>query len=227
MLYRLNAGAAWCLAVIGMLGHLLLWSLESLVLFALCVPLTVVGLLVVPLALLFPDDSRKAETYKTDGVNVWWLRRLPRLASWWDNPYDGFLGDDSFRWAGRDVPFGWLNTDFLAQCWWGAVRNPLHRFKSFLITCDVRRCAFQLLAGQPFVRDRADATGFQFARALRDDGVPFYRLYWVWKWPGCARAAIVEIGHEFRADHFGADYTERPFKALKGFAFLIHPCKSI
>lgn len=211
----------------GMVGHLLLWALEGLALFLVCLPLTLLGLLVVPLALRWPDDSQKVATYKVGGRHVWWLRRLPWWASWWDNPIDGFLGDDSFRWAGRDIPFGWRNTDYLAQCWWGAIRNPLHRFKSFVITCDVRRCSFLLLAGQPFVRDRADATGFQFARALRDDGVPFYRIYWVWKWPGLDRAAIVEIGHEFRADHWGQDYSGREYKARKGFAFLIHPCKAI
>lgn len=259
MLEKFKRGALPCLAFLRMAGHLLLWAVESLALLVLCVPLTVAGLVVVPLALLRHDDSQKAATYKTDGVSVWWLRRLPRLARWWDNPYDGFLGDEYFRWAGRDVPFGWRNTDFLAQCWWGAVRNPLHRFKSFVIDCDVRRCDFLLLAGQPFVRDRPDATGFQFARALRSDGVPFYRLYWVWQWPslvmqllswlfGLPRrllardgsafcspwslqvgdfAAIVEIGHEFRADHWQQDYTGREYKASKGFAFLIHPCKRI
>lgn len=196
-------------------------------LFLLVIPLTLLGIIIVPLALLSPDDSKKEATYRTDGTYVWWLRTLKKWASLWDNPYDGFLGDDSYRWAGRDMVFGWKNTDYLAQCWWGVVRNPLHRFKSFIITCDIRRCTFTLLAGQEFVRDRPDATGFQFARAIRDDGVPFYRIYWVYQWPGTERAFIIEIGHEFRRDHWYQDYEDRDYKYLKGFAFLIHPCKAI
>lgn len=215
------------------LTGLFVWALaNSLVtFFAMVVPLTLLGLVVVPLALLFPDDSQKSATYITDGVNQWWLRTLKPWASWWDNPYDGFLGDDKFRWASRDMVFGWKNTDYKAQCWWGAMRNPLHRFKSFVITCDIRRCTFTHLLGRDFVRDRADSTGFQFLMATRDDGVRFFRIYWVWKWPkafwGKDHAAIIEIGHEFRRDHWYQDYSGKDFKNLKGFAFLIHPCKGI
>lgn len=214
-----------------MIIHYLWWLIQSVLLFLPQIPLTIAGLVVVPLALRKPNDSQKSATYKTNGVESWWLRTLPRWASWWDNPYDGFLGDEALRWATRDIPFGWRNTDYIAQCWWGAIRNPLHRLKSFLIACDIRRCTFTLLAGQPFVRDRPDATGFQFALAKRDDGMRYYRLYWVWQWPwkirGLDRAAIIEIGHEFRQDHWQQDYGAREYKYFKGFAFLIHPCKAI
>lgn len=214
-----------------MIRHYAWAIIQNVALFLICIPLTLLGLIVVPVALLWPDDSQKAATYKTDGIEQWWLRTLPSWATWWDNPYDGFLGDDALRWAGRDVPFGWRNLFYRAQCWWGAMRNPLHRFKSFVMACDIRRCTFQLLAGQEFVRDRPDSTGYQFALATRDDGRRYYRIYWVWQWPfkvfGRDVAAIIEIGHEFRRDHWYQDYTGRDFKNFKGFAFLIHPCKPI
>lgn len=209
---------------------LFIWALvNSIVTFIVVIPLILLGLVVVPIALLFPNDSQKVDTFKTalDTGSVWWLRTLPKWANLWDNPYDGFLGDDSFRWADRDMPFGWKNTGYLAQCWWGAVRNPLHNFKSFKITCDIRRCVYEKLAGQDFVRDRPDSTGFQFLTCVRDDGKRFFRIYWVYQWPGTQRAAIVELGHEFRRDHWQQDYGDRGFKNLKGFAFLIHPCKVI
>lgn len=207
------------------LAAALLWSTA---LFLLCIPLTIAGLFVVPVALLFPDDSQKAATIRQVDGAWWWLRRLPRWAFLWDNPLDGSLGDSrQLRWALRDIPFGWKNTDFRAQWWWLAVRNPLHWFKSFWLVCDVRRCRFFLLAGQPFVRDRLDATGYQLALAVRDDGALYWRFYGVWKWPGMDRAAILEVGHEFRQDHFGVDYSGRESDALKGFSFLPHPCKAI
>jgi hypothetical protein len=216
-----------------MLTAYFVWALVvSLATFFIAViPLTVIGLVAVPLALLSPNDSQKAATEITNGIDVWWLRTLKPWASLWDNPYDGFLGDSKFRWAGRDMPFGWKNTYYRAQCWWGALRNPLHRFKSFVITCDIRRCTFTHLLGQDFVRDRPDSTGFQFLTCVRDDGKRYFRIYWVWQWPrpflGADRAVIVELGHEFRRDHWHQDYTGADYKNLKGFAFLIHPCKAI
>ena len=166
-----------------MIRHYAWAIIQNVLLFALCIPLIILGVVVVPLALLWPDDSQMTATYKTDGNFEWWLRTLSPWASWWDNPYDGFLGDDAFRWASRDVPFGWRNTFYRAQCAWGAFRNPLHRLKSFLLACDIRRCTFLLLAGKEFVRDRPDSTGYQFALATRSDGVRYYRIYWVWQWP--------------------------------------------
>jgi hypothetical protein len=41
------------------------------------------------------------------------------------------------------------------------------------------------------------------------------------------RAVIVELGHEFRRDHWFQAYGASDFKYLKGFAFLLHPCKAI
>lgn len=210
------------------LAGLYLWALvQSVVLLVLCLPVIVLGVLVVPLALLWPDDSAKGKTYLVRDDGVWWLRRLPAWARPWDNPIDGSLGDDALRWALRDIPFGWVNTSFAAQVWWLAIRNPAHVFKTFWIACDVRRCAFDQLQGQAFVRDNPEGLGFQFLRATRDDGLRFFRIYWVWKWPWWNRAVIVELGHEFNAGHFVEDYTGREYKALKGFAFLLHPCKAI
>ena len=209
-----------------------IWAIvQNVLTFLSVIPLTLLGLIVVPIALRFADDSKKSATYKTNGVDEWWLRTLPTWAKLWDNPYDGFLGDDAFRWAYRDIPFGWKNTDYIAQCWWGAVRNPLHYYKSFIISCDIRKCKFELLQGQLFVRDRPDATGYQFQVAKQSNGLRFYRIYWVWQWPTwifkVPRAAIIEIGNEFRSDHWSENYEGREFKYLKGFAFLIHPCKKI
>lgn len=214
------------------LSTLWVWAIvQNTLTFLVVVPLIILGLVVVPVALLSPDDSQKQATLVTKEGESWWLRTIRPWATWWDNPYDGFLGDSALRWALRDIPFGWKNVDYLAQVWWGAFRNPLHRLKSFVITCDIRRCTFTHLLGQDFVRDRADSTGFQFLMATRDDGVRFFRIYWVWKWPkafwGKDHAAIIEIGHEFRRDHWYQDYSGKDFKNLKGFAFLIHPCKGI
>lgn len=213
-----------------MIRHYLWAVIQNCLIFTLMIPIIVIGLVVVPVALIFADDSQKDATYKRSDRSEWWLRRLPRWALLWDNPFDGFLGDEHFRWADRDAPFGWRNTDFLAQWWWGAIRNPAHYLKDFLLPCDIRRCTFTKLQGQDFVRDRPDATGYQFLMAKRDDGIRYYRIFWVWQWPwtpdGVDRAVIFEMGHEFRGSHW-ADVYEEEYEYLKGFSFIIHPCKEI
>ena len=73
----------------------------------------ILGIFLMPIFLLFVDDSKKELTYKTDGINEWWLRTLPKFALLWDNRIDGTLGDDDYRYASRDIPFGniggWLS----------------------------------------------------------------------------------------------------------------------
>lgn len=150
-----------------------MWAIQ----FVLQVIGIILGLIVIPIAVCFVDDSKKDSTYKTDGKNEWWLRTLPRWAKWWDNKIDGTLGDDDYRWAGRDIPFGWKNTSFLGQFWWMAVRNPFNYFKRFILACDVRENTVKKLAGQDYVRDDLVSTGWQFLKCGR-----YYTFYGVWRW---------------------------------------------
>lgn len=211
------------------------------------VPLYIIGLVVVPIALLFPNESKKIGTYRTNGTDEWWLKTLPRWASLWDNPIDGFLGDDAYRWAGRDITLGYhdesllarmvrkvfhdftiKNTDYLGQLLW-ALRNPVNNFKRFILTCKVTECEYQLLAGQEFVRDDMKNQGWHFLKAIRiSDGKVYYRFYYVKSYGKSARAFTAEFGFKFDAQDFSAIYTdERKFKAYKGFTFLVNPYKDI
>ena len=200
----------------------------NLIILLFTMPLIILGFIVVPFGLLFKDDSKKDLTYKTDGTNEWWLRTLPSWAKWWNNPIDGFLGDDSYRWASRDIPFGWKNTSFLGMFWWGAIRNPLNYFKRFVISCDVRECSYELLQGQEYVRDDITNQGYQFLKATRRyDGKAYYRIYGVWQYGQSSRAFVLEIGNKFDKSHFSEDYTGREYKAFKGFTFVINPYKEI
>jgi len=110
--------------------------LQAIVIWIFQAILTIVGVI----ALLFTDDSLKDKTYLLNpDREEYWLRQLPKWAKWWNNPIDGTLGDDNFRWASRDIPFGLKNTSFLGQFWWMAIRNPFNYFKRFILGCDVRK----------------------------------------------------------------------------------------
>jgi hypothetical protein len=182
----------------------------------------IAGLFVVTVALLFADDSKKSETYMQAGGHQWWLRTLPTWALWWDNKIDGTLGDDSFRWASRDIPVGWLNTSLAGQFWWMAIRNPFNYFKRFILACDVRKNEVVKLAGQNRVRDDIQSTGWQFLKCGK-----FYTFYGVWIISG-SRALVVQLGNKFDLDdNFKAYPYAYEYKYLKGFTFEINPCKDI
>jgi hypothetical protein len=181
------------------------------------------GFVIVPLALLKPDDSQKEATYQTDGKNEWWFRQLPSWAKWWNNSVDGLLGDTSYRWAGRDIPFGMKNTSFMGQFWWTAVRNPFNYFKRFILSCDVRKNEVVKLHGQDYVRDDFNNTGTQFLKCGH-----FYMFYGVWRYGKSNRALVMQLGNKLKVKDNTTVYTkEQEYKYLAGFTFEINPFKDI
>lgn len=184
----------------------------------------IVGLFVIPVALLFVDDSLKESTLlESESQDYWWMRNLPKWAKLWDNKIDGTLGDTAFRWASRDIPFGLKNTSYLGQFWWMAVRNPANYLKRFILSCDVRKNKVEKIAGQDYVRDDLDSTGWQFLKCGK-----FYTFYGVWKWPKTERAVVVQLGNKFDLeDNYKTYPKDQDYKYYKGFTFEINPFKFI
>ena len=176
----------------------------------------IMGIFLMPFFLLFVDDSKKEATYKTNGVNEWWLRTLPKFAMLWDNKIDGTLGDDDFRYASRDIPFGLKNTSFLGQYWWMAFRNPFNYFKRFVLACDVRKNKVEKVAGQDYVRDDLQSTGWQFLKCGK-----YYTFYGVWKWKRSdTHAVVIQLGNKFDLQDNLKEYpSEQEYKYFKGFTF--------
>lgn len=184
----------------------------------------IMGIFLMPIFLLFVDDSKKELTYRTGGVNEWWLRTLPKFALFWDNKIDGTLGDDDYRYASRDIPFGLKNTSFLGQYWWMAFRNPFNYFKRFILACDVRKDIIEKIAGQDYVRDDLNSTGWQFLKCGK-----FYTFYGVWKWKSSdTHAVVIQLGNKFDLqDNLKAYPSDQEYKYFKGFTFEINPYKDI
>ncbi|UZS00946.1 lysozyme [Pseudomonas phage vB_PsaM_M1] len=184
----------------------------------------ILGIFLMPIFLLFADDSKKELTYKTDGTNEWWLRTLPKFALFWDNKIDGTLGDDDYRYASRDIPFGLKNTSFLGQYWWMAFRNPFNYFKRFILACDVRKDIVEKIAGQDYVRDDLNSSGWQFLKCGN-----YYTFYGVWKWKlSDTHAVVIQLGNKFDLqDNFKAYPSDQEYKYFKGFTFEINLYKDI
>lgn len=207
----------------GILIEVLLALSINFLIFVLTLWFCLLGVVIVPVALFLVNDSHKNLTYRSEGTNEWWYRTLPKWAKMWDNKVDGALGDPDFRWASRDIPFGWKNTSYLGQFWWMAIRNPANYLKRFVLSCDVRKNRVEKIAGQDYVRDDLDSTGWQFLKCGK-----FYTFYGVWKWPKTERAVVVQLGNKFDLeDNYKTYLKDQDYKYYKGFTFEINPFKFI
>lgn len=94
---------------------LILWIPERI--------LWLIGLFVVPVALLFAKDKPGTEL-----PNGWALRQLPWWAYLWSNKDDGSLGDKEGNWAHKDLERHDFSRarKFWSQYRWLALRNPVH-----------------------------------------------------------------------------------------------------
>lgn len=229
------------------------WVINTIIfIFVTLIPI-LLGPIVVAIGLLFSriDSSqlpRPFTDYKKD--QLWKFVRLPRIFLWWDNLYDGFRGDTRGWWAeyaDEKVFFGLLpllrkiglpinkleSDSYLAMWWWGAVRNPANWIKRNFLNMDIRQCTCEVLAGQDYVRDDFQNTGFQLLRAVRiEDGKTYWRVYWVRRWGSSNRAIVVEFGYEFAPKHWTAakngEYDgDREYKNFKAFAYGFNPFKDI
>lgn len=206
--------------MLNILRAIIIWTLQAI----LTIVGVILGLLIVPIALLFPDDSFRDDTYilNSDGEE-YWLRQLPKWAKWWNNPIDGSLGDDNFRWASRDIPFGLKNTSFLGQFWWMAIRNPFNYFKRFILGCDVRKNKIEKLGGQDYVRDDLESTGWQFLKCGH-----FYTFYGVWQYGDNDRAFVIQLGNKFDLEDNSKSYNPKEYyKYSKGFTAEVQFYKDI
>ena len=183
------------------------------------VPLILLGLVVIPVALLYRHTEIKSE----DG-QLHEFTHLPNWAWIWDNERDGATGDQAGRWHRMQM---WGDSDtFMSMYWWLALRNPVNnmRFTSWL-SCNTEEAAVKLLGGQYYVGDADDRSGFGW-QFLKAEGKQFN--YYCFRFVGCewgdGRVLDVEFGHKIKVDH-NMDYPKggNNQKAWKGFTFVINP----
>lgn len=171
---------------------------------------TVVGLAVVPIALLFTEVPEK--------VTEWRLVRLPLFAHPWDNPKDGVLGDRRLHYWNQGDQFPGIikNSPFLKAYWWLAIRNPANNFSRFYrgIGCKVDECKVKLLAGQDIVGGSKDVEGYQFVKA---EG-PIFNYYGFYLYN---KKFTMRFGHKVEPKHNEQDFSNDPLKAWKGVTFRI------
>lgn len=185
------------------------------------------GVLIVPLMLLFGKFDKESEKPFTDyNTDRNWIREVfPRIFYPWDNLEDSSVGDQRGWW---DLNcFGSDSRRFLNRFWWLAIRNPFNNFKRYILGCDVRKYTMKLLAGQPYVRDDFDSVGWQFIKAEPKEGkIPCYTFYGVWRYGSSNRALVIQLGNKVRLEHNHKVEIEE-IDYFKGFTFEIALFKDI
>jgi hypothetical protein len=152
-------------------------------------------------------------------------RDIIRLPVWllpWDNAVDGLLGDGRGFYA--DYTKGW--NPYFAMWWWAAVRNPANYFKRFILAIDITRYRTRLLAGQAYVRDDFNSTGWQLLEARRS-GFTAYHFYLVKRWFNTNHAIVIQLGFKFRVGQEFEAYGTEQYRRFKGFTFEVAPFKDI
>lgn len=191
---------------------LLNWSLILVI----RIPATILGLVIVPIGLLFKVESninQPFSIYNTD--RYWWHVGLPKLFYLWSNARDGLKGDKR-GWYDAHTYF--KNSDsFLSQWWWGAIRNPVNNMRFIRgISVNMTEAKVSKLAGQDFVHDDKENYGWNFLKATGPK-FSYYSFYYVGEANKESKAWVFYIGHKILLRHNTEDWSQDPQKAWKGF----------
>ena len=206
--------------------HALRAALQLLVCALVQLPMIILGWPLVAVGLLFRREYPDTKVPFSGALWAnWMLIRLPSLLLPWDNIIDGMAGDKRGSWH-RQTGNAY---SFWSMWRWAALRNPANYFKRFILTCNVATCtSIEKLAGQDYVRDDFDHTGFQFLVATNKKGRRFYHLYLVRRWGSSDRALVVQLGFKFHLGDEKLVYVGDTYhKAYKGFTFEVNPLKNI
>ena len=194
-------------------------------------PVQAVGLIInavtIPFAKQDTDESNSGTpvTYSQYPEHGTWVRlRLPRWALWWDNPYDGLLGDKRGWWANECRKSGRTEHHFLSKYTWSAIRNPANYFSRLVTGVDVSDCVITKIAGNVDEVDDTGASGksWHFLVATDSKGRNYHLLYGMIPYSD-KRGLYFRIGWKIKLGHNGTLSTEREQDRFKGNTIRVRP----
>lgn len=209
--------------------HYLIWLSQSLAVFLLSLPVTLLGLPLVALGLPFRREFPETKTPFTQYPGEWMLVRLPTWLKWWDNQYDGLLGDKRGWWDNDCQTLRSKPASHPYCMWlWAALRNPANYFSRNIVALDISRCTVTKLWGDDEVIEEPGYRCAQFLMATRDDGKRFYRMFISWAIPGRPdKALMLDIGWKFKLKHSLMPKDTPDKDRLRGDVFVISPWKTL
>lgn len=189
------------------------------------VAVALAGLIVVAVAIPFRRYSTvRIQFSQYPQLGEWSLVRLPEWALWWDNPYDGLLGDKRGWWANER---GGNHESFLSTWLWAAVRNPANYFSRNVVGVDVANMVIRLVAGDQEVSEEPGRREWQLLSGVKD-GKEVRRFWLCFAYPFAPdHALMIDLGWKIKLSHNGTTEDAPPQDRFKGLVFVISPWKSL
>ena len=149
----------------------------------------------------------------------WVLIRLPKWALWWDNAYDGMLGDKRGWWA-NDCK-GEHYTRY--NMWrWAALRNPANYFSRNVCGVDVSNLTIELVKGTAFENYR----GYELLRGTDSNGRIYPRFYLEYAFTA-THGLMIDFGYKVKLSHNGTPSDAPEKDRVKGIVAVISPWKEL
>ena len=204
-----------------------MWLLKPFAIFVIGIPVTLLGLVMVPLGLLFKRTYPETRTPFTQYPGEWELVRLPSWLKPWDNLYDGFLGDKRGWWSNECEKAKRTCRDFLSMFLWGAIRNPANYWSRNITGLDVSQCIVKKLAGNCDLPDENPGQRqWVHLRAYHENGWTYDRFFMSWAITN-DHALMIDIGWKIKLSHNGMSQDETVKNRIKGSVFTISPWKKL
>jgi len=152
----------------------------------------------------------------------WFLVRLPSWALWWDNVFDGMLGDKRGWWANECK--GEHTTRF--NMWrWAAVRNPGNYFSRNVCGVDVSGLSITCLTKRGVV-EAAPYRGFMVLKGVDAKGKVYPRLYAEFAITK-THGLMLDFGWKIKLKHNGTLPDAPESERIKGIVLTLSPWKEL
>ena len=156
----------------------------------------------------------------------WELLRLPRWARWWDNAFDGMLGDKRGWWAKYCLEhYGRPNTDRYCMWRWAAMRNPANYFSRNIMGIDVSRCEIETVYYAGTV-EASPWRGLIVLKATHPSGFVFPRIYGEFELFN-GHGLMIDFGWKIKISHIDVTPDSPASDRIKGIVLTISPWKDL
>ena len=212
-----------------MTKHIIKFVSQSIFYFFASLFMSFIGLFVVAYGVQKPRSyahTTKPFTDPTQLAGNWMLVRLSHdWMLWWDNVYDGLLGDKRGYWNTYCVNNYKKNAWGKYCMWqWTAIRNSCNYFDRNIIGIDMSKHKVTLLAGQPIAEE--DNWGWHFLLATnKETGKQRYYFGW-FKEITKTHHAYIRVGWKIKLSHNLVDEFSEETDKWKGFVCRFSPWKS-
>lgn len=211
-----------------MILHILWWLFSSVATFAIGLPITALGLVMVAIGLPFRRVIGEPRPF-LQFSGEWQMIRLPTWLLPWDNAFDGLMGDKRGWWNNYCLEnYGKPATHPYCLWRWAAMRNPANYWSRNITGIDVTNWTISKLAGDDVVTEDVGTREWQFLVAKhKHSPLRLHRFFCFIALPGRPDKGIMfDIGWKIRLSHNEVTKDSPETDRIKGSVLTLSPWKS-